>query len=69
MNGEAGWGEKKGKEGGRKERQRRKRRVHRDTVYPASPWPQEVGHGAAPQLCLESPWRLSAGLFMINTLR
>lgn len=56
--------------GGRRERREAERKEKGERCcVPASPWPQEVGRGAALQLCQESPWRLSAGLFMINTLR
>lgn len=66
---------KKEEEGGREEltgkggeeSQRGERRLR--GAVPASPWPQEEGCGTAPLLCQESPWRLSAGLFMINTPR
>jgi hypothetical protein len=53
-------------EGGEAER---KERSKLGCIVPASSWPQEVGQGTALQLCQESPWRPSTGLFMINTPR
>lgn len=50
-------------------KQKEKKGASKGGSVPASAWPQEVGRGTALQLCQESPWRQSTGLFMINTPR